>query len=111
MNLKHADGSKVCELYGAHTPSSASPMLKASEQRQPGNMDCLPGAIGQGPIVAFNLFRSCDAYVGYRWLPALSKPCICCESCCQNCAGMAGLAALMLRWTCIAALTCADSLS
>ena len=74
-SLRHENGTPVCELYGAHgnkaVPSSAE-IGKHQEGRpmdagkQRGSRLCLSGAAGQGPVVAFNLLRSCGAYVGYR---------------------------------------------
>ena len=75
QSLRHGDGTPVCELYGAHGNEvvQSSAETEKREQRQPmdagkqqGSRLCLPGAAGQGPVVAFNLLRSCGAYVGYR---------------------------------------------
>ena len=75
-SLRHENGSPVCELYGAHDKEvvqSSAEVGRRQEGRpmdagkQQGSRLCLPGAAGQGPVVAFNLLRSCGAYVGYRW--------------------------------------------
>ena len=63
-NLRHANGVAVCELYGAHAMASVQKALHESEQLA--GRECLPAATGQGPVVAFNLFRSCGSYIGYR---------------------------------------------
>lgn len=82
-DLVHANGSAVCELYGAHAPASGFRTEKESKQHS--SRRYLLGAVGQGPVVAFNLFRSCGAYVGYRWEPGsfhslhescLADPCL-----------------------------------
>lgn len=103
LELRHANDSAVCKLYGAHAPGLGSqepgqstsavgehhnvdrpqpPARSAQEEQssggneQQGGRRRLPGAVGQGPVVAFNLLRGCGSYVGYRWeTPAyLSKP-------------------------------------
>lgn len=71
--MRHANGSTVCELYGAHAIALGT--WVGGESMQHKSRECLPGAVGQGPIVAFNLFRSCGAYVGYRWVPGPFTPC------------------------------------
>ena len=74
-SLRHGDGRPVCELYGAHgnwAVQSSAEIEKhqagrpVEAHKQVGSRLCLPGAAGQGPVVAFNLLRSCGAYVGYR---------------------------------------------
>ena len=52
---RHANGSLFSLIYGAHSPGSGQP--------SPGS----PGAIGQGPVVTFNLLRPDGSYVGYRY--------------------------------------------
>ena len=55
----------VCMLYGAHAcmPVSSS----SSSRSEPGQpLACFPGAVGQGPVVAFNLLRPDGSFVGYR---------------------------------------------
>jgi len=69
-NLRHANGIAVCELYGAHAMASVQQALHEREQLM--GRERLPGAIGQGPVVAFNLFRSCGSYIGYRWAADLA---------------------------------------
>lgn len=49
--LRHADGAPLCVLYGAH-------------HLQPGAQ--APGAVGQGPVVTFNLLRHDGSFFGYR---------------------------------------------
>lgn len=61
--MRHSNGQPVCVLYGAHPPHPES------EQTQPhvgGGMQSLPGAAGQGPVIAFNLLRPDGSFVGYR---------------------------------------------
>ena len=65
VSLRHTNGTAVCELYGAHAAAIDSRGPGAGKQQ--GKGVCLPGALGQGPVVAFNLLRSCGSYVGYRW--------------------------------------------
>ena len=69
-SLRHANGIAVCELYGAHAMASVQQALHESEQLM--GRERLPGAIGQGPVVAFNLFRTCGSYIGYRWAADLA---------------------------------------
>ena len=52
--MRHANGTPFCLVYGAHSLSS--------DQPSPGS----PGAVGQGPVVTFNLLRLDGSYVGYR---------------------------------------------
>ena len=75
-SLRHENGSPVCELYGAHGNEAGQSSAEVGTRqegrlkdvgKQQGSRLCLPGAAGQGPVVAFNLLRSCGAYVGYRW--------------------------------------------
>ena len=75
-SLRHKDGSPVCELYGAHGKEAVQSSIDVGDcwkgqtmdgGKHPGSRLGLPGAAGQGPVVAFNLLRSCGAYVGYRW--------------------------------------------
>ena len=69
-SLRHENGSPVCELYGAHGKGAETGKRQEGQAmdagKQQGSRLCLPGAAGQGPVVAFNLLRSCGAYVGYR---------------------------------------------
>lgn len=47
--LRHANGTPVVHIYGAHTPALG-----------------MDAASGQGPVIAFNLLRPDGAWVGYR---------------------------------------------
>ena len=81
------DESEACQ-WQRTCASSTEPMhrpqalLCRKRVNSVGTTGCLPGAVGQGPVVAFNLFRSCGAYVGYRWLSGLPTPCMRCEAAC-----------------------------
>lgn len=75
-SLRHETGTPVCELYGTHDTEAVQSSSEAgkrqqgqpvAEGKQQRSRLCLPGAAEQGPVVAFNLLRSCGAYVGYRW--------------------------------------------
>ena len=75
-NLRHENSSPVCKLYGAQDKKAMQSSAEIGQRQEGRPMDagkqqesrlCLPGAVGQGPVVAFNLLRSCGAYVGYRW--------------------------------------------
>ena len=72
-NLRHDNGSAVCELYGTHALKACAQV--PGERRRPRSRERLLGAVGQGPVVAFSLFRGCGAYVGYRWVPWLPTSC------------------------------------
>ncbi|KAL0050843.1 hypothetical protein WJX82_008290 [Trebouxia sp. C0006] len=55
--LRHADGAPLCVLYGAH-------------HLQPGAQ--APGAVGQGPVVTFNMLRHDGSFFGYREVEKLA---------------------------------------
>lgn len=58
--LRHANGTPLCVLYGAHHPTLDQPSLGS------------PGAAGQGPVVTFNLLRPDRSFVGYREVEKLA---------------------------------------
>ena len=58
-DLRHFNGSPVCQLYGGHGGSAHH------AAGQPG-LAVLPGTVGQGPTIALNLLRSDGSFVGYR---------------------------------------------
>ena len=61
--LRHADGAPLCVLYGAH---HLQPRAQA------------PGAVGQGPVVTFNLLRHDGSFFGYRSAAVLCCAVLCC---------------------------------
>jgi len=89
--LRHADGAPLCVLYGAH-------------RLQPGAQ--APGAVGQGPVVTFNLLCHDGSFFGYR-SAALELLC-CAVLCCAvlRCAAL-GWAALRCAALRCAVLSCA----
>ncbi len=64
--LRHADGAPLCVLYGAH-------------HLQPGAQ--APGAVGQGPVVTFNMLRHDGSFFGYRSAAVCAVLC-CAVLCC-----------------------------
>lgn len=60
--LRHSTSGPVCILYGAHDSSGSHP-----QQESKFGISCLPGAVGQGSVVAFNVLRPNGSYVGYRY--------------------------------------------
>ena len=72
--MRHPGGSRaVCVLYGAHACIAGAAPKQAPEtenggapKQAPPALQCFPGAVGQGPVVAFNVLRADGAYVGYR---------------------------------------------
>ncbi len=52
--LQHTTGKPLCVVCGAHHL-----LARASANA--------PGAVGQGPVVTFNLLRPDDSFFGYRF--------------------------------------------
>jgi len=90
--LRHADDAPLCVLYGAH-------------QLQPGAQ--APGAVGQGPVVTFNLLRHDGSFFGYRSaaFELLCCAVLCCAVLC--CAVLCCGAVLWCAVLCCAVLCCA----
>ncbi len=61
--MRHSSGQPVCMLYGAHAASSSA---VPSAAKVSCGARCLEGAVGQGPVIAFNVFRPDGTFVGYR---------------------------------------------
>ena len=61
QTLSHSNGAPVVHLYGAHAAAKhPSPALG------------LQAAVGQGPVIAFNLLRPDGSWVGYREVERLA---------------------------------------
>ncbi|BDA46796.1 probable molybdenum cofactor sulfurase [Coccomyxa sp. Obi] len=79
-SMRHSNGQPVCVLYGAHAASSSA---VPSAAKICCGTRCLEGAVGQGPVIAFNVLRADGTFVGYREVEKL-----------------AGLSSILLRTGC-----------
>eukprot|EP00884_Botryococcus_braunii_P022713 jgi/Botrbrau1/9125/Bobra.160_3s0002.1 len=64
--LRHYNGQAVCVVYGAHEGTGNT------GNTQKGSQPAVAGAVGQGPVIAFNLLRPDGSFVGYREVEKLA---------------------------------------
>lgn len=75
--LRHFNGQVVSVVYGAHDSPGVTGDTATDAQQQ------VPGALGQGPVIAFNLLRPDGSFVGYRCVKTLPVSCV--GSVCSYC--------------------------
>lgn len=66
-SLKHGNGRPLVVVYGAHQVHMAdlSEEFSAATLKHFGSVEA-SGAIGQGPVIAFNILRADGSFVGYK---------------------------------------------